>query len=126
MVQNRIRRVVCTAGRTGGAVLTSGITSVNRSVFSGNQAYVGPAISNTVSLSVGWTEFDGNTLLCDDGHFLDWANVSDCKISDQEKGDRFLCVTCLAKKYTSISPYLLLVRGGAGGGGRERVFFGIC
>jgi len=47
-------------------------------VFYGNRASLGPALSNTASVTLNNTEFINNTLLCDDETlFLDWkTNVS--------------------------------------------------
>ncbi|CAM9706213.1 unnamed protein product [Ascophyllum nodosum] len=65
------------AGRTGGAVLTSGVAVIVNCVFDRNRAYTGPAVSNTVLVSMTWVDFDDNALLCDGGYFLDFAsNVS--------------------------------------------------
>lgn len=71
------------AGRAGGAVLASGVMFVDSCTLSRNRAFLGPAISNTVSLTISSTEFDDNTLYCDEEEFLDWANVS----GDHDYGD---------------------------------------
>lgn len=79
-------------GRAGGALLTSGVTKIYGCLFSGNRGYTGPAISNTVLLDIHSTEFDGNALLCGDGFFLDWANVSDLSLVDRASGDGYKSV----------------------------------
>lgn len=68
--------------------------NVESSTFSQNQAFLGPAISNTVSLMISGTQFDDNTLLCDDSEFLDWTNVSG--------GARLLVLTIYGYKYSSL------------------------
>lgn len=69
---------VWTQGRAGGAVLASGVTEIEDCIFSGNNAPVGPAVSNVLTVEINNTEFSDNTLWCDDNTlFLDWKNVSD-------------------------------------------------
>lgn len=63
-------------GRTGGAILASGVVRVNDSGFYTNSAQVGPAISSTVPIQMKASTFVNNTLLCDDTSFLDWVHVS--------------------------------------------------
>ena len=71
-----------TIGRTGGAVITSGVVSFTRCAFKNNRAYTGPAVSNTVSVSISWTEFEDNALLCEEGYFLDFnTNASYFRIT---------------------------------------------
>ena len=65
------------SGRSGGAILASGIVSLDHCVLEGNQASIGSAITNAVSASLQFVDFINNTLLCDDSrHFLDWNDVS--------------------------------------------------
>lgn len=65
-----------TTGHAGGAILASGVVNVDGCSFSGNHAFLGPAVSNTVSLRVAGSYFDGNVLYCDETAYLDWTNVS--------------------------------------------------
>lgn len=57
----------------------SGTADLTDCAFRGNQAGVGPAVTNTVTVTVASTTLASNTLTCDDdGLFLDWKNVSMC------------------------------------------------
>lgn len=60
----------------------SGTADLADCAFRGNQAGVGPAVTNTVTVTVDSTTLASNTLTCDDdGLFLDWKNVSMFKFS---------------------------------------------
>lgn len=66
-------------GRAGGAILTSGTATVKNCLFSGNRATLGPAVSNTATVTLENTAFRDNALFCDDvdgSMFLDWQSVS--------------------------------------------------
>ena len=66
-------------GRAGGAVLTSGVTELWNCVFYDNHASLGPALSNTASVTLNNTAFNNNTLVCDDDNlFLDWKKNVSC------------------------------------------------
>lgn len=70
-------RIAYTSGRSGGAILASGVVSLDYCVFAGNQAGLGSAVTSTVSVRFYFVDFINNTLLCDDStHFLDWNDVS--------------------------------------------------
>lgn len=73
-------------GRAGGAILGSGDLGLTDCIFTGNQAAVGPAVSNTVTVTLSSTTLAENTLTCDDdGLFLDWKKVRDCNAPDQTR-----------------------------------------
>lgn len=60
----------------------SGTAQLTNCTFRGNQAGIGSAVSNTVTVTLSSTELVSNTLTCDDdGLFLDWKNVSSCLLS---------------------------------------------
>ena len=72
-----INRTLHASGRSGGAVLASGIVGLDDCAFVENHAVVGSAVMNTVSVSLSFVDFVNNTLLCDNpGLFLDWNDVS--------------------------------------------------
>lgn len=86
------------SGRSGGAILASGIVSLEYCVFVGNQAGVGSAVTNTVSVSFSFVDFINNTRLCDDSAlFLDWNDVSELEnypnryAVESWKGYRWAC-----------------------------------
>lgn len=62
--------------RAGGAILVSGNVDVTNCVLANNKARLGPAIYNTVAVTLESTDVCDNQLLCDDGSFLDWNLVS--------------------------------------------------
>lgn len=67
-------------GQSGGALLASGEVLIDSCNLTGNQAASGPAVSNTVTVTLNSTELTGNTLLCEgDGFFLDWKEVRVCQ-----------------------------------------------
>lgn len=69
--------VSTSAGRAGGAVLVSGAVELTNCTLTGNQAGIGPAVSNAVTVTLSSTKLASNTLTCnDEGLFLDWKNVS--------------------------------------------------
>ena len=71
--------------RSGGAILASGVVDLTHCVLENNSAYIGPAVSNTVSVSISRTEFDGNALMGNDGYFLDVnTSVSNCRMLLQD------------------------------------------
>lgn len=63
--------------------------SIESSTFSGNRAFIAPAISNTVSLTLSDTGFDDNFLFCDDSEFLDWVNVSGGTVVLEHQTDQY-------------------------------------
>ena len=66
------------AGRSGGALLASGVVNLHDCLFLGNHARVGPAVANTVPVSFSFVDFINNTLWCDDSALsLDWNDVSE-------------------------------------------------
>ncbi|CAN0299763.1 unnamed protein product, partial [Pylaiella littoralis] len=70
------------ADRAGGALLASGVATVDSCSFSGNNAPIGPAVSNVVTIDVSNTEFGDNTLWCDDDTlFLAWQIGSPYEIA---------------------------------------------
>lgn len=64
------------AGRAGGAVLVSGIVKLSNCILVDNEARLGPAVYNAVTVTLISTDVCDNQLLCDDGSFLDWNYVS--------------------------------------------------
>lgn len=76
-------------GRARGSILTSGVTKLYDCLLSGNGGYTGPAISNTVSLDIYSTEFEGNALLGGDAFFLDYANVSELTLANRARGNGY-------------------------------------
>lgn len=64
------------AGRAGGAVLVSGIVKLEKCILVDNEARLGPAVYNAVTVTLVSTDVCDNQLLCDDRSFLDWKHVS--------------------------------------------------
>ena len=62
--------------RAGGAVMVSGVVEFRDSVLVDNEARLGPAVYNAVTVRLVSTDVCDNQLLCNDDSFLAWNNVS--------------------------------------------------
>lgn len=70
-------RAIRSTGRSGGALLASGVVSLHDCLLLANHASVGAAVTNTVTVAFSFVQFINNTLWCDDrALFLDWNDVS--------------------------------------------------
>lgn len=66
--------------------MVSGIVHFKDCILVDNEARLGPAIFNAVTLSLESTDVCDNQLLCDDDSFLAWNNVGRFKFQQAEGG----------------------------------------